>query len=174
MRLTSLSDYAVVLLAAAARHGAGARLSATLLAAETGIPLPTAQKLTGRLATAGLLATARGAGGGFRLTRGPQAISLADIVEAVEGPIAMTICVDATRHDCALEGACAVRPHMSVVNDVVRGALASISLASLSTKPALPELVEACPEPATAGGSRRGPSFLSPSLSQAAAGAVSE
>ena len=55
MRLTSLADYAVVMMAAAARHPAGARLSATLLAEETGVPLPTAQKLTGRLAAAGLL-----------------------------------------------------------------------------------------------------------------------
>ncbi len=132
MRLTSLSDYAVVLLAAAARYPAGARLSATLLAEETGVPLPTAQKLTGRLAAAGLLATARGAGGGFRLTRSAADVSLADIVEAVEGPIAMTTCVDTARHDCALEGSCAVRPHMGVVNSAVRGALQGVSLASLS------------------------------------------
>ena len=52
MRLTSLADYAVVMMAAAARHPLGARLSATLLAGETGIPLPTAQKLMGRLAGA--------------------------------------------------------------------------------------------------------------------------
>ena len=145
MRLTSLSDYAVVMLAAAARYPAGARLSATLLATETGVPLPTAQKLTGRLAAAGLLVTARGAGGGFRLARDAPDISLADIVEAVEGPIAMTTCVDISRHDCALEGACAVRPHMSIVNDVVRGALASVSLARLSQNPVHPELVEGLP-----------------------------
>src|SRR4030095_11918900 len=60
MRLTSLADYAVVMMAAAARHGAGARLSATLLAGETGVPLPTAQKLTGRLAAAGRARTPRG------------------------------------------------------------------------------------------------------------------
>ncbi len=142
MRLTSLSDYAVVLLAAAARYPAGARLSATLLATETGVPLPTAQKLTGRLAAAGLLVTARGAGGGFRLARDAPDISLADIVEAVEGPIAMAICVDVSRHDCALEGACAVRPHMSVVNGIVRDALAGVSLQQLSTKSDLPEPVE--------------------------------
>jgi Rrf2 family protein len=136
MRLTSLSDYAVVLLAAAARYPGGARLSATLLAAETGVPLPTAQKLTGRLAAAGLLVTARGAGGGFRLTRSAANISLADIVEAVEGPIALATCVDMSRHDCALEGACAVRPHMSIVNGVVRGALAGVSLDQLSRSPA--------------------------------------
>jgi Rrf2 family protein len=94
MRLSSLADYAVVMLTAAARRGgdgAGdARLTATLLADETGVPLPTAQKLMGRLAAAGLLTSARGAGGGFRLARDPRAISLAEIIEAVEGPIAMT------------------------------------------------------------------------------------
>lgn len=120
------------MMAAAARHPEGVRLSATLLAAETGVPLPTAQKLTGRLAAAGLLETARGTGGGFRLARTAPEISLADIVEAVEGPIVMTICIDTQRQDCALEGACQVRPHMNVVNGAIRGALASVSLQSLA------------------------------------------
>jgi FeS assembly SUF system regulator len=146
MRLTSLSDYAVVLLAAIARSPAGARLSATALAQGTGVPLPTAQKLTGRLAAAGLLVTARGSGGGFRLARAVPEISLADIIEAVEGPIAMTNCVDDTRHDCALEGSCAVRPHMGLVNQLVREALASVSLETLAQNtPAHPELAEGLP-----------------------------
>ena len=132
MRLTSLADYAVVMMAAAARHPAGTRLSATLLADETGLPLPTAQKLTGRLAAAGLLATARGSGGGFRLARAAGAISLADIVEAVEGPIGMTSCVDLARHECALESCCQVRPHMNLVNGAVRGALAAVPLTQLA------------------------------------------
>ena len=132
MRLTSLADYAVVMMSAAARHPAGARLSATVLAEETGVPLPTAQKLTGRLAAAGLLETARGTGGGFRLARKVPDISLADIVEAVEGPIAMTSCIDAERHDCALESCCQVKPHMGAVNGAIRGALAGVSLSSLA------------------------------------------
>ena len=131
MRLSILADYAVVLLAAATRHGA-ARLNATLLAEETGIPLPTAQKLVGRLAAAGLLVSTRGTGGGFRLARPPQAISLADIVEAVEGPIALTACVEAGRQDCGLDHHCQVRPHWNLVNDALRSALANVSLASLS------------------------------------------
>ena len=142
MRLTSLADYAVVMLAAAARHPAGARLSAAVLAGETGVPLPTAQKLMGRLASAGLLTSARGTGGGFVLARDADGISLADIIEAVEGPIAMTVCVDETRHDCALEGACNVRPHMGIVNGAVREALASVTLARLSNLPVRPEPVE--------------------------------
>jgi len=92
MRLSHLADYAVVLMTAAARRPAGARLSATELAAETGVPLPTTQKLMGVLATCDLLSSVRGAGGGFALARPAASISLADIVEAVEGPIAMSAC----------------------------------------------------------------------------------
>ena len=133
MRLSSLADYAVVLMTAAARHCGGVgRLNATLLAEETGVPLPTAQKLVSRLAAAGLLESARGTGGGFRLSRPPSAISLADVIEAVEGPIALTSCVSGTRDDCAIDGSCRVKPHWSVVNGAVRGALAGVSLASLS------------------------------------------
>ncbi|PSJ41658.1 RrF2 family transcriptional regulator [Allosphingosinicella deserti] len=133
MRLTSLADYAVVMMAAAARRAAGARLSATALAEETGVPLPTAQKLMGRLASAGLLQSARGTGGGFTLSRAAPEISLADIVEAVEGPIAMTTCADEARNDCVLEGNCQVKPHLLAVNGAVRGALQGVSLASLAT-----------------------------------------
>jgi FeS assembly SUF system regulator len=133
VRLSSLADYAVVMLSAAARQcGASCRLNATLLAGETGLPLPTVQKLVSKLSAAGLLESARGTGGGFRLARPPAAISLAEIVEAIEGPIALTTCVDAARHDCAVEGSCQVKPHMRSVNGVVRGALAGISLASLA------------------------------------------
>ncbi|MBA3836748.1 MAG: SUF system Fe-S cluster assembly regulator [Sphingomonas sp.] len=133
MRLSSLADYAVVMMSAAARHcGVSGRLNATLLAEETGIPLPTVQKLVSRLSAAGLIESARGTGGGFRLSRPPASISLADIVEAVEGPIAMTACVDEGRHDCQIEENCRVKPHWNAVNGAVRGALAGVSLASLS------------------------------------------
>ena len=151
MRLSSLADYAVVMMSAAARHCGQAKVNATTLSAETGIPLPTAQKLVSRLSLAGLLESSRGTGGGVRLARPPAAISLADIIEAVEGPITMTSCVDAERHDCALEGGCQVRPHMGVVNDAVRGALASVSLASLSRAPAEAGAVAARSAPAFAG-----------------------
>jgi len=130
MRLSNLADYAVVMLAAAARAADG-RLNATCLAEETGVPLPTAQKLVGRLATAGLLISSRGTGGGFRLARTPDRISLAEIVEAVEGPIALTSCVDQGRHDCALDHHCLVKPHWGAVNDALRGALENVSLAAL-------------------------------------------
>jgi len=69
VRLSHLADYAVVLMTAAARRPAGARLSATELSGDTGVPLPTTQKLMGQLATSGLLTSARGASGGFALAK---------------------------------------------------------------------------------------------------------
>ena len=132
MRLTHLADYAVVMMTAAARRGDGARLSATELAEETGVPLPTAQKLMQQLSRHGLLVGQRGAGGGYALAKPVMEISLADIVEAVEGPIAMTQCADGLNHDCILDAHCRVKPHMGVVGDAVRGALGAVSLESLA------------------------------------------
>ncbi len=134
MRLSSLADYAVVMMGAAARHCGGQRTSASELADETGIPLPTAQKLVSLMTRAGLLKSVRGAGGGVKLARPSAAITLADIIEAVEGPIAMTACVETGKHDCALEGSCTVQPHWGAVNNAVRGALGGVTLASLSAE----------------------------------------
>lgn len=144
MRLSSLADYAIVMMTAAARHCGGmARVNATSLAGETGVPLPTAQKLVSRLSAAGLIESTRGTGGGFRLSRPPSSISLADVIESVEGPIALTTCVDADRHECALDGTCLVRPHWSVVNRAVRDALAGVSLSQLAaTIPSVPRMAE--------------------------------
>ena len=132
MRLTHLADYAVVLMTAAARRDAGARLSATELSEDTGVPLPTSQKLMQQLAAGGLLVGQRGAGGGYALSRPVSEISLADIIEAVEGPFTMTVCSEG-RTDCALDAHCRVKPHMGVVGDKVRGALGAVSLQELAS-----------------------------------------
>jgi len=141
MRLSSMADYAVVTMCAAARHCGSARVSAAELAEETRLPAPTVQKLVSLLSRAGLLRSVRGAGGGLKLARPAAAISLADIVEAVEGPIALTACVEAGRHDCGLEACCNVRPHWGVVNETLRGALAGVPLTQL----AQPQLAEVAP-----------------------------
>jgi len=133
MRLTHLADYAVVMMTAAARRDPCARLSATDLAQETGVPLPTAQKIMQQLASHGLLVGQRGAGGGYALARAVSEISLADIVEAIEGPIAMTQCADGVNHDCILDAHCRVKPHMGIVGDAVRGALGAVSLRELAS-----------------------------------------
>ena len=140
MRLSSMADYAVVAMCAASRTcgragATDARMSAGDLSLETGLPLPTVQKLVSQLVRGGLLHSTRGANGGLRLARPAAAISLADIVEAVEGPIALTSCVEGAKHDCALEASCAVRPHWSIVNETLRGALADVPLTRLAAAP---------------------------------------
>ncbi len=141
MRLSSLADYAVVLMSAASRHCGAAllaegKLNASTLAQETGVPLPTTQKLVSRLSAAGLIESTRGIGGGIRLARPPASISLADIVEAVEGPLAITSCTIDGNHDCKLEDSCTVKPHWGIVNQTIRKALNDVSLASLAQVPA--------------------------------------
>jgi Rrf2 family protein len=174
MRLSSMADYAVLTMTAAARRcgqsagqslgqaandslaqpasqfaaRTGAARKATLfsaaqLAEETGLPAPTVQKLVSRLTAAGLLHSSRGAGGGLRLARPAAAITLADIIEAVEGPIALASCVDEGRHDCTLEAACTLKPHWPGVNAVMRSALAGVSLIQLASGQPLPHQVPA-------------------------------
>lgn len=130
MRLSNLADYAVVTMCAASRHCGGGRTSAAELAAETGLPVPTVQKLVSKLSAAGLLRSTRGAGGGLQLARPAAAITVADIVEAVEGPIALTACVET--EDCCYDATCSLKPHWPIVNEALRGALAAIPLTQLA------------------------------------------
>ena len=134
MRLSNLADYAVITMTAAANHCGGERTSASALAAETGLPRPSVQKLVSKLTAAGLLRSVRGAGGGLQLGRPAAAITVADIVEAVEGLIALTACIE--HSDCDFEANCTMKPHWPIINTALRGALAGITLDTLRTAPA--------------------------------------
>src|SRR3546814_10237858 len=76
--------------------------------------------MVSKLSAAGVIETLRGTGGGLRLARPPATINLADIIEAVEGPIAMTTCLEQGRAECCIEENCRVKPHWGIVNDAVR------------------------------------------------------
>ena len=71
-------------------------------------------------------------GGGFLLAKSADTITLAEIIEAIEGPIAMTKCVEGHADECQLEGSCLSKPHLQAANAAVRGALQRVSLASIS------------------------------------------
>lgn len=137
IRLTNLADYAVVLMTAAAREPEQ-RFSSARAAEVTTIPAPTVAKLLGTLARGGLLVASRGVAGGFVLARPAHAISVAAIVEAVDGPISLTACVSGEAHDCATWGVCGVRGHWGPINAAVRGALDAVTLADLLQAPAKP------------------------------------
>jgi FeS assembly SUF system regulator len=131
LRLSNLADYGVVVMTAAARAAQEARLMSTAqVAQQTGIPAPTVAKLMGQLGRAGLLTSQRGVAGGFALSRAAATISLADIVEAIDGPIALTHCGQEGA-ECELSHSCVVKPHWSPVNRAVKAALSGVSLAEL-------------------------------------------
>ena len=140
MRLSNLADYAVITMTQASRHCGDGRVSAAELAAETGLPAPTVQKVVSKLSAAGLLRSVRGANGGLQLGRPAAAITVADIVEAVEGPIALAACIEDGQ--CDYEAGCSMKPHWPIINNALRGALAAITLDQLRNPPAITPTLE--------------------------------
>jgi FeS assembly SUF system regulator len=135
LRLSKLTDYAVVVMARLAHDGAGpdGRVqTAPGLAAATGIAEPTVAKVLKILGQAGLVEGVRGARGGYRLTRMLPAVPLAEVIAAVDGPIALTACVDGGAGACEAEAFCAVRGRWDPVNDAIRKALTGITIADLA------------------------------------------
>lgn len=130
VRLSNLADYAVVVMCQMAVSDE-ARPSAANIAAATTIPLPTVAKLMGTLSRAGLLLSYRGISGGFCLARPAESISVGEIVEAVDGPIALTHCTDPAPGQCVRESICSIKPHWQIINRTIRDALSTVSLADL-------------------------------------------
>lgn len=129
-RLSKLSDYAIVLTSRIA-GSKGFVVTARGLAAETEIPWPTVVKLLKMLTVGGVLRSIQGRNGGYALSRSPAEISITEVIEAIEGPIALTECNRETG-DCAIQGSCQVHTHWLVINKAVRQTLAAISLADMS------------------------------------------
>jgi FeS assembly SUF system regulator len=135
LRLSKLTDYAVVVMARLALDGAGPAgrvQTAPGLAVATGIAEPTVAKVLKMLGTAGLVEGVRGARGGYRLTRPLPAVPLSDVIVAVDGPIALTACVDGGLGFCEAEHVCAVRGRWDPVNEAIRKALSGITIADLA------------------------------------------
>lgn len=130
LKISRMSDYAIVLLTALARQESP-KSNARALAEQTGLSQPTVGKLLKTLTACGLLSSQQGRHGGYRLARPAADISIADIIEAIDGPIAMTECYS-TDHDCEREANCSVRPHWNTINHGVRALLTGTTLATLS------------------------------------------
>lgn len=130
LRIAKLTDYATVLMVRLAREPARC-FSAAQLSDELGLPLPTVSKLLKRLLQAGLLTSMRGAGGGYSLAHAPRAVSVADVVSAIEGPVALTEC-SLGKGRCSLEKNCATRANWQLISRAVRVALEAVSLADMA------------------------------------------
>src|SRR5690606_24427205 len=131
IRLTNLADYAVVLMCEMSHTDD--RLSAQDLSAATSIPAPTVAKILNALGRAELLKSHRGLKGGFALARGADEITVADIIEAIDGPISLTHCADTGTSDCCFDDICQMRPRWQVINSAVKSALADVKLSAIAS-----------------------------------------
>lgn len=132
MRLTARSEYGVLaLIDLGCRHGSGP-VSAREVAERQGIPLKFLEQLLAGLRKAGLVNAVRGARGGFVLAREPKDISVLEIVEALEGPLAPTTCDGG--HLCGRSGVCAAAGVWSRATDALRQVFESTTLADLSER----------------------------------------
>jgi FeS assembly SUF system regulator len=144
IRLSKLTDYGIVLMTIVARGQSGALPNSVArslghpsalhtardLANESGVPLPTVSKILKALSQAGLLTSARGVKGGYMLSRAAQEISVADIILALEGPIAVTECGAAPKM-CELEPNCPCSNNWRIISRALRDALENLPLSDL-------------------------------------------
>ena len=128
IKLTNLADYSVILMCEIARIQE--KRSAQELASLSGLPVPTVSKILNTLARANLLKSHRGLKGGFALALPADEISVADIIEALDGPISLTHCTD-TANRCNVDDICHMRPHWHLINDSVRSALDGVKLSQI-------------------------------------------
>ena len=155
-RMSKMTDYGLVLLTELAREEGSTR-TARELAEATRVPLPSVSKVLKGLQGAGVLVSHRGAMGGYGLARPAAAIPLTQIIAALEGPVAITECVQHTRSEasCELESVCRVRGHWRVINQAIQDALGRLTLADLcAPTPRVERLVglNLPARPATTGG----------------------
>ena len=130
IRLSRLADYGIVIVTHLAREPARFQ-AAPEIAVATQIPQPVASKVLKMLARAELLLSHRGAHGGYGLARAPDTITVAELIEAVDGPIALTTCLE-EGNDCGIEAMCPARANWQRVNDAIREALQRVTLAEMT------------------------------------------
>jgi len=129
LRISKLTDYAILMMVELARDGE--MLSAHALAERVHVEVPTASKVLKLLAGGDLLESYRGANGGYRVSRAAAEISVAEVIAAIEGPIAMTEC-SVEDGLCSQEDNCDLRSNWQRISQAVAQALRDVSLAEMS------------------------------------------
>ena len=138
LRVTKLADYGIVMLTFFATHPESIYTTRDIANKEK-LPAPGASKVLQLLGRGGLLSSQRGKKGGYGLARPPNEITVAAIIRALEGPIAVTECSDA-RGDCGLHSGCPVRTNWHLIHHAIHSALERITLAQM-TQPLQPSLI---------------------------------
>lgn len=131
IKLGKLTDYAVAVMVQLSREGNGAARSAHQLADRTSIPEPTVAKVLKKLARKKLVESVRGAAGGYRLSQTAEEMSVCDVIEAMDGPIAIVTCAG-THDSCRAEPKCPAKGKWSPVNQAIRAALQAVRLSDMA------------------------------------------
>jgi len=124
-----MTDYGVVVMSQMSQHEG--MMTAPELAQATSLPMPTVSKLLKQLAKSGLVESHRGVHGGYSMARALEDINAMEIIEALDGPVALTDCVDGAEDNCNVQSLCPMRGGWDKVNKAVRKALTEVSLAEL-------------------------------------------
>lgn len=130
IKLSKMTDYGVVIMSEMARLP-DRTMTAPDISLYTGLPVPTAAKILRRLAKSPFLNSQRGARGGYSLAKAPKDISIAEIIRAMEGPVAVTSCVDEATPECTVESCCPMRGGWEKINRALNTALEEVTLADM-------------------------------------------
>jgi FeS assembly SUF system regulator len=131
IRITKTTDYGIVLLTHMAGRP-GRRYNAPEIAHEVQLPLPMVSKILKTLAREGLLTSHRGVNGGYALAGRAEDLPVSAIITALEGPIAITECIDDSPGECVQEAVCPMRSNWHVINTAIRQALDGIRLSQMA------------------------------------------
>ena len=134
MKMSTKGQYslrAMVALARQQKSQADDFLSITMMADQTGVTERYLEKLLRQLKAAALIETARGAAGGFQLTRSPEESTVGEVLRAGEGELTTVSCVTETGSPCARQDGCVVQYVWKRINDSINEAVDSMTLAEL-------------------------------------------
>lgn len=135
MKVGKLTDYAIAVMGQLVEADMDVAHSARDIALQTRIPEPTVAKVLKTLSKGGLVLSLRGAAGGYRLARDAAAITLADVITAMEGPISLVACVDGQHANCLHARTCPTQSKWDRVNGAVKNALEGIPLTEMVARP---------------------------------------
>lgn len=134
MRLSSKAEYGMRAILDLALHRQEGLISIADIADRTSVPLKFLEQILLGLKSAGMVDSKRGVGGGYYLVRPPEAITVADVVYVLDGPIEPMSCVGNVHPECAQQNLCSIRSVWAETRDAVDGVLRRTSFADLALR----------------------------------------
>ncbi len=131
IQISKMADYGIVLLTKlACDHGIS--FPARNLSAATGLPLPMVSKVLKKLTNEGIITSTRGVNGGYCLDRTPENISAIEIIVALDGPIAITRCIESDDSSCCnITDTCSIKNYWELINDKIVESISTVNLSDL-------------------------------------------